>query len=429
MEYIVVLVAAALLVVTVHLSLDPRVAWRALPVLLAAFAVRLAVHFFVVRSSAVGYGGDNFTYELRALEVVELWRREGPHFVGPGELDSVESVAVPCNVFALVMYLCGGRAPLACTAVVALLACVLCVVVYRFARLAGADDRAAFRLLVITAFLPGFVLHTSDTFKDGFNAFLVVACLGVAASNVRRFDMRKVLALVPLLWALWNVRPYMVFMCVLPLIVGVSKIRGRLSASNVLALFVLLAPLLLLMLRGADHAGPIAAMQAQLDRAQSQHVRLANAEGTSGVLFDDGGNAWNALAPKLAYTLLSPFPWTSGSLVLQLSKVDTLLWYWLLYHGVRGGLRLWRRNRNVLMVLLLFVVPGSVAYATTMSNMGLMFRQRIPIVLVVSLLSAVSWSRTVPDGRSGEPPEPSAPPAGPAERLAAPVRGSTACRT
>ncbi len=409
MEYIVVIVAAVLLVVMAHTTLAPPVARRALPVLMAAFALRLVVHVLVLRSNGLGYGGDNLSYEARALGIVELWRHTGVHFVTSDELGSVYGVAVPCHVFALVMYLCGGPAPLACTAVVALIACAVCVVLYRFARVVGADERAAFRLLVITAFLPGFLLHTSDTFKDGFNAFLVVACLGLGASNMQRFDPRKVIALVPLLWALWNVRPYMVFMCALPLLVGVARIRRALSGRGLVVFAVLLIPVLVLLQGvdrggdlGADQSGPFGAVQEQLDRGQSEHTRLANAEGGSGVVFDDEGSAWNALGPKLVYTLLSPFPWMSGSLALQLGKIDTLLWYWLLCCAVLGARRLWRHDRRMLLIILLFVIPGSVAYATTMSNIGLIFRQRMPIVMIASLLAAVAWTRTPRDGRSAD---------------------------
>ena len=43
-----------------------------------------------------------------------------------------------------------------------------------------------------------------------------------------------------------------------------------------------------------------------------------------------------------------------------------------------------------------------------MSNIGLMFRQRIPIVMVTSLLSAIAWTRTPPYG--GPPAERAADP-------------------
>jgi hypothetical protein len=41
--------------------------------------------------------------------------------------------------------------------------------------------------------------------------------------------------------------------------------------------------------------------------------------------------------------------------------------------------------------LLVFIVPCTVAYAMTMANMGLMLRQRLPIVTMVALLATLSW--------------------------------------
>lgn len=398
MEYVIVVTLTALCVLMVHASLDTREANRVLPVVLAAFFVRLIVHVLVMRSGVIGYGGDNHTYQTRALEVAAYWNREGFRFVTSDQIGSLYSVEVPCNLFGAVVYLVGGPAPLACTAVVALIACGLCVVMYRVARLIGADEPAAFRLLIFVAFLPAFLVHTSDTFKDGINAFLVVACLGLVASNVRRFDVGKLLMLVPLLWALWHVRPYMVFMCGLPLIFGLSSIKRRLSVRGLVVSTVLLAVVLAL-LEGAGGNSPFSMMQEQLDHGQSAVARNANADGGSGVLFEDSGNAWGAFGPKLLYTLLAPFPWMSGSLALQLGKIDTFFWYYLVYSAVRGARRLWSYDRTLLFVLVLFIIPSTIAYATTMANVGLIFRQRIPIVLVTSLLAAIAWTRTEQGGQ------------------------------
>ncbi|GLW96936.1 hypothetical protein Misp02_10230 [Microtetraspora sp. NBRC 16547] len=374
---------------------------RALWVLLLAFAARLLIHALVIRTGLLPYGGDNYAYEKRALEIVAYWKREGVQFVTSDQISGLYSVAVPCNIFALVFYLCGGPATLACTSVVALIACALCIVMYRFARLIGADERAAYRLLVLTAFMPALLLHTSSTFKDGFNAFLVVACLGLAASNVQKFDIRKLLLLAPLLWALWNVRPYMVFMCGLPLLLGFVGSKRALPMCT-LALFTGFLSLFILFPDATQNVA-IETIQGQLDQGQSEVVRSENAEGGSGVVFDDGGNPWSAILPKLFYTLLSPFPWTGGSMVLQLGKIETLVWYYLLFWALRGVRDLWRHDRRLLMIILLFVVPCTIAYATSMSNIGLIFRQRMPIVMVVSLLSAFAWTRA----RQRPAPEPS----------------------
>ncbi|WP_433435249.1 hypothetical protein [Nonomuraea sp. CA-141351] len=392
MEYVIVAAAALALVLLVTANLDAVAARRVLPVLLLAFAVRLIVHVLVLRAGLIEYGGDNLGYEARAMQIVSYWRLEGFSFVTSDEIASLYSVAVPCNVFAVIIYLCGGPAPVACTAVVALLACVLCVVVYRFARLMGADDRAAFRLLLLTAFMPAFLMHTSDMYKDGFNAFLVVSCVGIAASLAKRFRMGRLLLVAPLLWCLWYVRPYMVFMCAIPLLFGVMISRSNVSIRKLFAFSALLA-VVMLFVSGVLDDTPFEQMQQQLDSGQSEDIRRANADGGSGVTFDDGGDPWSALGPKLVYTVLSPFLWTQGSLALQLGKIDVVIWYFLLFYAARGASQLWRRNRRALLVLLLFIVPGTIAYATTMANIGLIFRQRIPIVLVTSVLSAVAWSR------------------------------------
>ncbi|MEU0567486.1 hypothetical protein ABZ297_19160 [Nonomuraea sp. NPDC005983] len=395
MEYFIIAIAAMTLIFLVRVNLPAEVARRALPILLFAFVLRLVLHVMVMRSGVIEYGGDNLTYEGIAREIVRLWEREGFKFVTSEDISDISSVTFPCQVFAIVIYLCGGPASLACTAVVALLACALCIVIFRFARFVGADDRAALILLAVTAFMPAFLLHTSDTYKDGFNAFLVVASIGLGVSIARRFDLRRLLMLLPMLWALWYVRPYMVAMCVVPLLLCLIGVKGGFSLRR----FAFAAILMCAVFASGGLSGlaPTAAIQKQFENGHSQATIRANASGGSGVVFEDGGDPWSDLDSKLVYTLLSPFPWTEGSLALQLGKVDAFIWYFLLYSAARGARRLWLNDRRILVILLLFIVPATIAYATTMANIGLIFRQRMPIIMITSLLSAVAWTRNPRD--------------------------------
>ncbi|MEO3857320.1 hypothetical protein [Acrocarpospora sp. B8E8] len=382
-EFLVVMMMVVALFWLVRAALPLTVGRRALLILLGAFAVRLLVHVLVIRTDMLGYGGDHLSYEAWATDIAEYWSVHEFRFVTGNEMSRLHSVAVPCNLFALVIAFCGGPAPLACTAVVGFIACALCVVLFRAARLVGADEPAALRLLLIIAFLPSFLFHTSDTFKDGINAFLVIFCLYLAISNLYRFGALKLVLLALALVALWQVRPYMVFMCALPLAVGLVRARWAIAVGLAVAgagLFVL-------------RQLPLEIMQEQLDRGQSELVRHANAVGGSGVVFADGGDPWALLGPKLLYTLFSPFPWADGSLVFQLGKIDTLVWYALLALAIVGARRLWRRDPRLLLILALFLIPATVAYATTMANVGLILRQRMPIVMVASLLAALAWTK------------------------------------
>jgi hypothetical protein len=126
-------------------------------------------------------------------------------------------------------------------------------------------------------------------------------------------------------------------------------------------------------------------------RGTNEVVRGQNAGGGSGVVFDDGGNPWGSLGPKLLYTILSPFPWETGSLGLQIGKLDVAIWYYVLYRAWVATRRLRKTELRTIVMFLTFIVPTTVMYATGFANIGLNLRQRLPIVFVTALLSMLSW--------------------------------------
>ncbi len=67
---------------------------------------------------------------------------------------------------------------------------------------------------------------------------------------------------------------------------------------------------------------------------------------------------------KVLYTLLSPFPWTTGSIGLHIGKIDTGIWYYFMYRAIISARRLWRENKGLLVAFLSFLVPLTLAYAT-----------------------------------------------------------------
>jgi hypothetical protein len=399
LELVIVLLMLGALIGVMRINFDQAIFSKLLPFFVVAFFGRLIIHVAVLRSGLLNYGGDCVTYEELGQIVASIWRIDGFSFVTEGENPALHSVAVPVNIFAFIQYVCGSNATLACTSFVAFVAGALCVVVFRFSQLIGADDGAATRLTLLTLFGPSFIIHTSDTYKDGINAFLVVTALYVAVRVAQKVSFISVIAVSPLLWCLWYVRPYMVFMCALPLALGVIGIKRALSVWSVSLMVLALVGGLIL--SGADGGRPEALdiAQEQFDRASSTAVREDAAQGGSGVTFDDGGNAWGALGPKILYTLLSPFPWASGSVAFQLGKIETMLWYYLLYCAIRGLPWFWKNDRQTLFLIGLFVIPSTLAYATSMANVGLIFRQRMPITIMVSLLSSVVWTRSSASGQ------------------------------
>jgi len=95
--------------------------------------------------------------------------------------------------------------------------------------------------------------------------------------------------------------------------------------------------------------------------------------------------------PKLAYTLFSPFPWQSGSIGLQLAKIEAFAWYFFLYRAVRAARMRWRDESSNLLIIVSFIVPMTVAYAFSFANIGLIVRERMGIVLATIAIASLSW--------------------------------------
>jgi hypothetical protein len=343
-------------------------------------------------SHGVG-GSDALSYQIVAAGIVRAWDAGGVRWLTADELGNAYKVALPCHVYAAVMRIVDNTEALAPTAVAAFVACLTCLVTYRFALMLGATERAAQWLLATMLFGPAFLYYTSDCYKDGINAFLTVSAVALATANARRFSVLRLMSLGACLFALWFVRPYMVALCSIPLAVGVLGV-GRVSLKR-LPLILLVAALF-----GVAGASVLAdteqlsnTISTQFEVGTAAGSREYNALGGSGVVFDDGGKAWGALHWKLLYTLLAPFPWSGGSIGMQIGKLETVLFYAILLGAWRSTRALARTSPSTLVPLLSFAVPTTIAYALTMSNVGLIVRQRLPVVMVLAVLASLSWFR------------------------------------
>lgn len=351
---------------------------------LIAFPLFQQLSFF----SYSGGGGDAAFYEDGAWLVARVWFARGLHYVTSAELPFLNHATLQCNVYALVIAANGGdRATYGCAAVGAFVAAVAFLMIYRLARFLGAEAWQALWVTGLLYFSPGFIYYTTGTHKEAFVVVCTVGAVSASLRLARRLSFEQVLLGGFWLLGLWRVRYYLVFVAMLPLVVSfiVSRVHIAVRVLAVLALAVAVAIVSTATTVTADLSER--ATKAY-DIGTSSGSRDWNALGGSGVHFDDGGKTWGAFGPKLAYTLFSPFPWTGGSLGLQLGKVDTILWYYLAYLAVKAGRRLWGTDRVLLFSLLAFLVPLTVLYATTMANIGLIFRQRFPVVLLTACLSA-----------------------------------------
>lgn len=358
-----------------------------------AYALRLLLQNFLrdIPFFSSGFGGDWDTYAYLGQLASAVWTHTGVRYMTNDDLPGMGSTTLPANVFGLIIYLNDGQLTrLGCTAVVAIAACITCHNLYRLAIELGADDKFAFRVMVLTLFGPAFLMYTADTYKDGFVALFTTAAVASGIRLAHRFSLWQVAVGIACLVALWQVRFYMVFFSLASLVVGLTGVRSR-TLWRPLATALLLVAVAIFAMSYTDILGSASERASETFlTATNEGVRNENAQGGSGVMFDDGGSAFGSFGPKVAYTLFSPFPWQFGSIGFQIGKLDAFIWYFLAYRAFLAGRRLLRERPTLLLMFLAFVVPVVVAYAATMSNIGLIVRQRIPMVLVCALLATLS---------------------------------------
>lgn len=361
--------------------------------LIAAYVVRMVLQAFLrdLPVFSYGTGGDCAFYDYMAGHVMRLWSIRGIEFITSEQIYEIANAALPINAFAFIFYLNGGPTRAGCSALVAFCAISSCYQIYRMAVDLGADQRQAGRVMGGLLFLPGFLYYTADMYKDGLVLFFVITALASSFRLTSRFSLLDLLLSVGSLFSLWYVRHYLVFVVVAPLLVGIVGL-GKGAISRQIALGGGMFVMITIFLGSSLGSRIIESAQGTLEHASAANVRGWNQLGASGVAFDDGGQAFGAIHLKVIYTLFSPFPWQAGSFAMQMGKIDTMVWYFLFYRAILAGRRLWKEDRTTLFMLLIFLVPLTVAYATSMSNIGLILRQRFPIVFVGSMLGLLSWT-------------------------------------
>ena len=365
---------------------------RVLQLIIGAYTVRMLLQFFVrdLPIFSYGAGGDCGFYEWCGSRFARVWTLQGVEFFTSDKFPEIGNAALPINLFAFIVYLNGDLTRAGCTSVVAFCSVMACYQLYRLACTFGADETHAFKATAVLLFLPGYLFYTSDMYKDGIVLFFVITALSASFRLSQRFSVLHIAIAAGALSGLWFVRHYMVFLAIAPLAVGLLGIGKGSSARQAVGFGALLLVVIIAMRTSAFESLTENA-QSTFDRASSVGSRQWNQISGSGVDFDDGGNAFGALHLKVLYTLFSPFPWQGGSFALQMGKIDTGVWYFFFWRAMRASRRLWSTERARLLMFYSFLIPLTIAYATTMANIGLILRQRLPIIYVGSLLGMLSW--------------------------------------
>lgn len=364
--------------------------------LVGSYVGRLVIH---VAASKVQFfnhevGGDARIYETLATWIANQWSMNGFAYMTEKDNLWIGAASLPPNLFAVFIYASGGQsARIACTSVVVLATCLAALNFLRLALELGADRRVAATMTMTLFALPGILFYTCDMYKDGLVLAFTLGAVGSAIRISRRFStLHLVIGLVSL-GALWLVRFYMVFLAVLPIAIGYMGFGSKRWLRPTVSMILVGAALWAFAGSESSHEAA-SSVEKTFDFAigRETDASLGNAYGGSAVVL---GKGIGTVPIRVIYTLFSPFPWQGGSLGLHLGKIDTLVFTYLIYRAVRASRLLGRTDRATLLSLLAYIIPTTIAYSLTFANMGLMLRQRIPVVVMVGLLAVFSWPRRV----------------------------------
>jgi hypothetical protein len=361
--------------------------------LLGAYLLRLILQYLVRNVAIFSHtaGGDSILYERLGAFVANIWEHKGIHFVTGEELPTLGTAVLHVNMIAVITYLNGGVAQEGATALCAFAGCLSGLNLYHLCLELGVPEKIALRFAAFLLFTPAFLLYTSQPFKDGFVVLFQFGAMASAIRLSRKFSLTHAILGAICLWALWYVRSYLVFASVIPLIVGLSGVNSRSAVRPALFAFAFFAVMLVVFLK-TDLADTVLERASKAyDNGTDANVLKTDADSASGVTFDDGGNLYGALIPKLLYTMFSPFPWQWGSFGFQIGKIDSGLVTYFIYRAYLTCRKRWNEDRATILPFLSFILPMTLMYALTMSNVGLIVRQRIPIVVCVMVLAAMSF--------------------------------------
>jgi hypothetical protein len=371
------------------LSFAARDRW-ALVLIMAGYAARLAMSEIVHTFPFFSYGSGGDSYEVAGNIIARMWNFSGAHYVTSDEFPDLGPTTLPPNLFALVAFANQGPTHIGCVAVVAALGCITALNIYAMAHTLGCRHVVALRVLAVVTFLPTFVFYTSDTNKDGLVAFFVFAVFGSAVRLSRRFSFTHAAIGLAGLAALWPTRYYLVFVLWVPFAIGLLGMGAKsfLRTATVVTVISMGALAALAHSRFLSDASETATEA--YSRGTSEDSMTYNAKvGGSGVLITGSGPS--ALAQKLAYAIFAPFPWQSGSIGMQLAKIEMFVWYYFSYRAIAAVRMLWRKRRSDLVLFGLFIAPTMAMYTSSFSNVGLALRERMHIVLAMLLLASFSW--------------------------------------
>jgi hypothetical protein len=330
------------------------------------------------------FAGDAGTYDTFGWALAQYWA--GNLHYGRWILTHINRMGLNGMYYWVAgLYTLIGHSPAAASAIQCAITSLTPVLAYRISFRIYASTNAARCAALLTAFLPSMVIWSCLLLKDPLVVFL--ACVVVLSTLKLQQELRFIHVLPGALAMIliFPLRSY-VFYFVLSAVLGTflmarfgrtASMGGYLARLGGLALIAVVFFSL-----GFDQIAREQLNFRVLDQIQISRTDLARRARTGFEADADVSTLRGAIAflPKgIAYLLLAPFPWQTGSTRMMLALPEILLWYALFPFFLIGMLYTARRHLRDALIVFLFVAQLTCFYAVFVGNVGTAHRQRTQV--------------------------------------------------
>jgi hypothetical protein len=369
--------------------------------LVAALLLRVLLTFALEPFADV-LEADALVYADHGWAVAEQWRSGKLVAYGdvvPWQTKAVGYVYLNAGVFTLL-----GFNPLAIKLLNAVLGAITILPVYFLGRLFF-TPRVSMIGAFLTAFFPSMVFWSTQNLKYTSVLLLVVTSLYLMLTLMEHLSpaiiRRRLVVAILCLLLLFSLRPEMAafvtvwILCALPTYLPLRKRTRRFVR-------IAIASVVLASVFGfsftADRFGANIERVLDLERLENTRVR----GGYGGSAFGSSYSIQSArdfivyLPYAFVAFLLRPFPWeATGSLLQQLTIVETLVWYPLFLFSILGVSILIRQRWSRYGVLWGFPLVASCIGAVTYGNLGTVYRHRFMVLPFFLIMAAVAAARYI----------------------------------
>jgi hypothetical protein len=363
----------------------------------AAFAVRLLLGITLLATGAIWFfGGDFDTYHMIGINISQAWSG-GPEIPDAVKFRYLQPASAKSHgsrsgfyYFVGALYTVFGQSLYVTMVFMCLCGALSALLVYLIGR-DMFDERIGRWAATLTAFFPSIVLWTCQGYKDG----LVVVSLLLAYRCTQRLQVKltagTAFGLAAALWAVYQIRGYIFYVAVGPIILALSNRRSGDTKVFYNQLFGLMLLGIGLIASGLGNNLLAQMQEVNLKEVHAVRSGLAN-EAASGIDKDaDISTPAKALAylPKgVSYFLLAPFPWQMTKASQAITFPEMLIWWSLVPSVVVGIRRALKERLAEASGILIFLLALTMVYGLSQGNVGTAYRVRAQLLVFYFIFAA-----------------------------------------